>query len=319
MSERPTLAQRAYRSFRRRIGFPAERCNENRALLEAVGRVRPDIVFVEKGLTLWPQTLRAMRAGRPRVILVSYSQDDMMNPGNQSRYYVRGLAVYDVHFTTKVYNVAELRRLGAQRVEMTGNGFSPHVHRPIALSDQEVEAFGAEVSFVGGYESDRAGTLNILAENDIHVRVWGNNWGKFRNAHPLLRLERRPAYGDDYARVVCGSKILLGFLRKVNRDVETTRTVEIPAFGAFLLAERTEAQRALFEEGVEAEYFDDTGELIRKISHYLTNNLGRAAIGRAGRERCLRAGYSYDDRMAEILRICREIQTEREGSLNRCG
>ncbi|PKN64823.1 MAG: hypothetical protein CVU57_13510 [Deltaproteobacteria bacterium HGW-Deltaproteobacteria-15] len=303
IAERVNLTKRIYRSVRRRIGFPAEQCAENRTLAEMAAALQPDVVFVEKGLTLRPATIRQLRYACPNALLICYSLDDMMNPGNQSRYYLKNLPLYDVHFTNKTYNVPELLSLGARRVELTGNAYSPHVHRPFAGSESDKQRFGCEVSFVGGFEYERAQTLNNLAEHGIPVRVWGNNWDKFRNPHQKLCIEGRPAYGDDYARVVCSSKILLGFLRKVNRDVETTRTFEIPAFGAFLLAERTEAQESLFQEGIEAEYFSDEVELIDKIKYYLQNEDKRAAIAAAGRQRCLNSGYSYHDRMEDLLNV----------------
>ncbi|PKN13534.1 MAG: hypothetical protein CVU69_02350 [Deltaproteobacteria bacterium HGW-Deltaproteobacteria-4] len=313
MGERLSLPRRVYRALRRRIGCPAEQCAENRTLLEMAISVQPDIIFIEKGLTLRPSTLERLKQVCPRTVLVCYSLDDMMNPANQSRYYLKCLPLYDIHFTTKTYNIDELLACGARRVELTGNAYSPCVHRPITCSTQEREAYGSEVSFVGGYEYDRAQTLNYLADAGVEVRVWGNNWHKFINPHPRLRLEKRPAYGEDYGKVVCASKILLGFLRKVNRDVETTRSMEIPAYGAFLLAERTVAQQNLFKEGKEAAYFGDDRELLEKIHYYLKNEEQRRAIAAAGRQRCLTSGYSYNDRLRDLLEVCTDIAKEKDG------
>jgi spore maturation protein CgeB len=37
------------------------------------------------------------------------------------------------------------------------------------------------------------------------------------------------------------------------------------------------------------------------VRFYLAHEVERKQIARAGRERCLRSGYSYQDRLAEIL------------------
>ena len=106
---------------------------------------------------------------------------------------------------------------------------------------------------------------------------------------------------DEYVKALCGAKINLCLLSQWFGDIRTTRSVEVPACGQFLLAERTEAHRALFREGVEAEFYDTPEELRRKIDHYLTHEPERQAIARAGRQRCLQ-GYGYPDRLREILR-----------------
>ncbi len=310
MGGRVGIHQRIYRALWRMLGYPSELCEENSTLLQFAERFQPDLVFVEKGLTLRPHTLEKIKKISSKTVLACYSLDDMMNPNNQSSYYLKNLPLFDVHFTSKTYNIPELLSKGAQCVELTGNAYSPHVHRPVEVPSDEQEYFGSDVAFVGGFEKERAATLNYLARNSIRVRVWGNNWDKFTSPHPGLILEKRPVWADDYGKVVCSSKILLGFLRKINRDVETTRTMEIPAFGAFLLAERTVAQQKLFAEGVEAEYFGDDRELLMKIRFYLENDERRRCIAQAGRERCLRSGYSYDARMQELLNFCYRIKPE---------
>lgn len=79
------------------------------------------------------------------------------------------------------------------------------------------------------------------------------------------------------------------------------RTFEIPACGAFMLAERTDTHLALFEEGREAGYFDSAGELIDKIRYYLSHDAERARIAAAGYRKVISGGHTYSDRLSQII------------------
>ncbi|HEX8903435.1 MAG TPA: glycosyltransferase [Longimicrobiaceae bacterium] len=292
-----TLANRV----RNRLGFPPDLAGANRALLRAAREGRHELVWIEKGRTIRPSTLRALRRILPGARLVSYSCDDMVNPRNQSRAYRAGLAIYDLLVTTKTYNVAELTALGARDVIFNGNAYHPPIHRPLELTPAERERWGSDVVFVGQYERERHETMMALVDAGVRVTVHGPDWARFRGAHPGFVVGEPWVADDDYARVVSGSRISLGFLRKANRDLQTQRSVEIPACGGFMLAERTAEHLELFEEGLEAEYFEGTGELIDKVRYYLDHEDERQRVAAAGRERCLRSGYSYAERLAEVL------------------
>jgi spore maturation protein CgeB len=126
-------------------------------------------------------------------------------------------------------------------------------------------------------------------------------WAKEFQPHSHLTIEPHELLGLDYARALNSFDINLCFLRKLNRDLQTTRSVEIPACGAFMLAERTDEHLALFEEGVEAEFFGSDDEMIDKTRYYLAHAEARRRIAAAGLERCRRGRYSYHERLLDML------------------
>ncbi len=140
-----------------------------------------------------------------------------------------------------------------------------------------------------------------LAEAGFSVRVQGAGWIRCRRRQPNLRLEPSDVHGEDYSKAICATDICLCFLRKANRDLQTTRTVEIPACGAFMLAERTDEHLRLFEEGKEAEFFASDKELVEKACYYFNHPAERAQIAAAGRQRCLSSGYSNPERLKVML------------------
>jgi spore maturation protein CgeB len=284
-----------------KLGRPFDLCGANAAIAREVARRRADVVWIDKGLEIRPATLAALRRQPSPPALVAYSPDDMLNPQNQSRYYLEGLALYDLHVTTKSYNVAELRELGARDVIFVDNAFDPATHRPLELSAEDRLRYGAGAGFVGAMESDRAEQIVRLAEAGIEVAVRGPGWERLGRSHPNLRLDPRTLHDIEYTKAINATRINLGFLRKVNRDQQTTRSVEIPACGAFLLAERTDEHLRLFEEGREAEFFSSFDELLEKCRHYLAHDAERQAVAAAGRRRCLASDYSNAGRLAGVL------------------
>ncbi|MBD3868992.1 MAG: glycosyltransferase [Acidobacteria bacterium] len=271
-------------------------------IVKAVSRRPYDLLWIDKGLMIAPGALSRAREIRPEMKMVAYSPDDMMNPGNQTRRYLARLPLHDLVVTTKSYNVPELTDLGARNVFFVGNAYDPELHRPMKLSPQEQDRFGSEVGFVGAYEEDRADSMIHAAKAGIPITVHGPGWEHCRDRHPNLRIGESFLRGADYTRAVVGSRINLGFLRKVNRDLQTTRSIEIPASGAFMLAERTDEHLELFREGVEAEFFDSDDEMIDKCRYYLANEQKRQAVAGAGLARCRESGYSNQDRLAAILK-----------------
>ena len=174
------------------------------------------------------------------------------------------------------------------------------VHRPREVTPELRARLGGDVGFVGWPEGARERSMRFLARHGVDVRVWGP-WPRWKSARNF-RVEGRPLWGDEYATALSAFRINLGFLRRVNRDRQTTRSIEIPACGGFLLAERTDEHLRLFREDVEAVFFSNDAELLEKARHYLAHEDERSRIAAAGRRRCLEDGYAYDARLTFILR-----------------
>jgi spore maturation protein CgeB len=259
-----------------------------------------DLVWVDKTLSLHPGTLDRLRALLPRARFVAYSGDDMLNPVHQSPRYLQSIDRYDLHVTTKSYNVAELEQIGAKEVVFVDNAFDPATHRPIELSPRERARFAAEVGFIGAYEQDRADTMYRLAAAGLPVTVRGPDWRRFKKSHPRLAVFDTFLDDDDYPRAVCATKINLGFLRKMNRDLQTTRSVEIPACRGFMLAERTPEHLRMFEEGKEAAFFASFDELLAKCRYYLEHECERRDVAAAGHRRA-QARYTTTHLVTAVL------------------
>jgi hypothetical protein len=302
---------RLLRRLQRRVLGPRDLAGVNPAILAAL-RERPfDVLWIDKGLVVEAETLRAARAVQPDCKIVGFTLDDMARRDCTSRQFRSHLPHYDIFFTNKSYAVAELLSGGARRVEFLPNGFDPATHRPVPVSPDQRLLLGGPVGFIGDFEHARARSILAIVASGIGVRVWGPNWHRLRARPPGLRIEGRPLLGDEYATAICAFDVNLGFLRKSSRDRQTTRSVEIPACGAFLLAERTHEHQNLFEEGREAEFFVSDQELVRKVRYYLEHAEERIRIASAGRARCVTSKYSNHDHLTSMLGKLRELPRRR--------
>lgn len=261
-----------------------------------------DIVWIDKGLMINPDTLRKIKSISNKTQLVSYSPDNMALRHNQSLNYLKGVPIYDIHFTTKSYIINELKDLGAQRVVFTNKHYEHTFHYPRNLTQEELDRLGGDVGFIGAWEQERCNSILFLATNGIKVKVFGG--GKWKEYCHIENLEILPAlYSEDYSKALQAFKISLCFLRKINADLQTSRSMEIPACGGFMLAERTSEHLELFSEGEEAEFFSTNEELLKKCRYYLQHENERKQISEAGVTRCKISGYSNRDAMKRMLKI----------------
>ena len=126
--------------------------------------------------------------------------------------------------------------------------------------------------------------------------------GKSKLHHSNLNIHHKFLYEKNYPQTIFKSKINLNFLRKINDDVITSRSLEIPASGGFMLAERTEAQTKIFQERIEADYFSSKEELLKKILYYLSNEKIRKRVEKKGYNKCIKSQYSMISQMQMILK-----------------
>jgi spore maturation protein CgeB len=284
-----------------KLKLPLDLTHVNEKLKELIAHNQYDVAWIEKGNTIIPKILRLIKNHLPRCKVVSCSEDDMYALHNYSLYYRFGLKYYDIVFTTKVYNLTELEIFGAKKMKLFLDNYDEVLHRPLELSAEDRHVFGTDVGFIGTFEKERMESMLYLAQCGVRVRVWGNGWKSYVGKNPNLIIENKAIYGENYVKAINATKINLGFLRKANRDEVTTRSVEIPACGSFMLAEWTKRHLDFFEDGKEAVFFRNNEELLRSVKMYLSNDDARKKIAAAGRERCLKSGYSMKVQLSEML------------------
>ncbi|THD77670.1 MAG: hypothetical protein E7812_12985 [Phenylobacterium sp.] len=293
----------------------------NRSALMSAREFQPDLVWAEKQEFLRRDTLEDIRSLGPR--LVHFTPDPYFTLAwKRTPLMDAALQAFDVLVYCKSYEKAEYAAIGRPIVYMP-LGYCDEVHRPLPSADPR---WDCAVGFLGGWEPRREHLLHAVASAGADLKIWGGYWEFLQDGRWTLRRQLilnqlaggdrfafhqdtaiaaawqgGEVYQDEYAHALSGSKIGLGFLRKVCPDQHTTRTFEIPACGSMLLADRTEEHLEFFKESVEAEFFGSEEELTDKIAFYSRAEPARMEIARRGHERCETGRYAYVHRLSAAL------------------
>jgi spore maturation protein CgeB len=293
----------------------------NRLVLERARGFQPNLVWAEKQEFLHAETIKDLqKLGAP---CVHFTPDPYFSlDWKRTRLMDLTMKSFDALVYCKSYEGKQYEALGKPVVYMP-LGYCDEIHRPLPSNDAR---WSCTVGFLGGWEPRRERLLHAVAATGVDVKIWGGYWdfvydGKWTlRRHIILRqlaggdrfrfhkdylLARAhqggEVYADDYARALTGSRIGLGFVRKVCPDQHTTRTFEIPACGSLLLADRTEEHQKFFEEGTEAEFFASCEELLDKVKFYCGHESARKRVANRGYKRCKESGYAYVCRLRSAL------------------
>lgn len=261
-----------------------------------------DCIWIDKGIFVGRKTLLHIKKTQPSAVIIGYSPDNMAKRHNQSQHFIESLPLYDYYVTTKSYIVDDLKRMGAKNVIFVNNAYEETFHHPYDITQEEKKRLGGCVGFVGSWEEERFLSMKYLAEHGVPVRVWGGGkWKEYVGKIPNLIVEGKGLFSEDYNKAISAFDISLCFLRKMNFDQQTTRTMEIPACQSLLMAERTDEHESLFLDGKEAVFFSSDEELLEKCKHYIAHPYECKQISKAGRQKCLSAGYSNEAMIRSVL------------------
>lgn len=274
----------------------------NRNIIEAIDNNKYDIVWIDKGVFIESDTLKYIKRQQPQCVVVGYSPDNMAERHNQSQLFLDSIPFYDYYITTKSYTIRTLKEMGCENVLFVNNAYEESFHHPYNLTKEERNKLGGRVGFIGAWEEERCNSILYLAKYGIPVRVWGGGeWLKYKDKYPNLMIEEKGLFSKDYNKALSAFDISLCFLRKMNYDLQTTRTMEIPACGSLLMAERTVEHENLFKDKEEAVFFSSDEELLKLCKYYLSHEEERKKIAIAGRNRCLSSGYSNYETLKKVI------------------
>lgn len=292
-------------AFRATTGAAVNRVNAE--VVRGIGKRRFDLIWVDKAIFLKPATVDLLR--RVSSTLVHFTPDAAFL-ANRSPGFEKTISLYDLLVTTKSFEIDEYaKRVSADRVMLTAQGYDPSVHFPRSTTSERRR----EAVFIGLAEPDRERCIAALLDRRVPVRLGGKGWQSFlrqRGRDPNLAFVGDEIFGDDYAEMLSRAWIGLGLLTKRIPELHTTRTFEIPACGGILATEST-PDTDLFFNRDEAVFFKDYDDLAARV-HALFDEPDDAAlksIASAGRARVTGDRHDYPKILGDILARARVAVT----------
>lgn len=268
------------RKLRQRIGSKAGTL----WLLARIRMFRPDRVIFFK-----PHDVEefGFQKARERAALSMWYRDLTPPPDELlERLTVRARHVHDV-FLTAAEQAGEWAARGAPMAKWLPNAADRELDQPQPADPR----FACDIAFMGrgispGEDLSRAEFLVELSKRH-HVRVWGQNWGRWATQ---LNWDGSAAYGADFARICASAKIVLdiqpALWAQANYDqyYSSNRMVKVLACGGFCLSQGGAALKRLFREGEHCGWYGDFEEGQAQAERYLSNDRLREQARRNVRE-----------------------------------
>lgn len=270
-----------------------------------------NIAWIDNGELLGADCVRLL--GKAGLLTVLYNHDDPTGTRDGRRFdsLLKALPFYDICAVVRQKNVVEYKARGAKHVVKILMSYDEVMHMPFQHADQIAPSFRSDVVFIGTWMrgEGRDQFLMELVKKGIPVAIWGQRWEKSPLWNQLKAFHRgENLSGRDYVAAIQGAKVCLGMLSKGNRDLHTTRTMEIPFAGGVLCAERTSEHTELYVEGIEAVFWRDAEECARQCRRLLGDDSWRESVRMAGMARVRAARRGHEDMCQLIVEAALQSQ-----------
>ncbi|MEY3367896.1 MAG: hypothetical protein RI973_1051 [Bacteroidota bacterium] len=288
-----------------RLGLSSIQRRISRELLQQAAEVRPDVIWVFKGMRVTPQTLRQIRSRG--IKLANYNPDHpfiFSSRGSGNSNVRKSIGLYDLHLC---YSRSVQRRIEQEygiRTAFLPFGFE--------LSDSDYEAITAvtEINrgcFVGNPDKIRVEHLQTFAESGLPVDVYGHGWERHLAPSANVRIFDA-VYGLEYWRTIRSYRLQLNIFRPHNEGSHNMRTFEVPAAGGIMLAPDSPEHQEFFTPEQEVFLYRSKDDMIDQARMLLSLPVAQTRLIReAARGRSVHSNYTYENRAAQAAEAFKAI------------
>lgn len=281
-----------------KTGISSHYKNINAKFKRAVVELKPEIIWVFKGMELLPSSL--IWAKKQGIKLVNYNPDNpflFSGKGSGNKNVTDSIPLYDLHLTYCTLIKNEVEKKYHLPAEYLPFGFEVE-DEVFKLCKAEVEII--RPAFVGNPDGDRAAFIEQLARQSILIDVYGIGWNKYLS-HPNISTFEKVSE-IDFWKTLRKYRVQLNLMRPHNPNSHNMRSFEIPGIGGIMLAPDTPDHQNYFVPDKEIFLFGDLNTCVQKINYLLGLNANDAnTIRENARKKSLEGGYTYKDRSKQAL------------------
>ena len=277
----------------------------NKKLLMIAYSFKPDIIWIFKGMEIYPETLKLLNHDFK---LANYNPDHpflITSRGSGNKNVRDSVGLYHLHFC---YHNELLKHIE--------NEFKIHsVFLPFAYDGSDIVyrdpsglAEIKRICFQANPDAYRVKIVQMFTEAGMEIDVYGVGWDKTGlNKNKRVRIFEI-ATRSVFWKLNQQYRVQLNLFRQYNMGSHNMRTFEIPAVGGIQLAPYSEEQAMFFKDGKEIFFFRDDKEMLNKAMEILAYSDNEARkIRDAARSRSLRSAYTFEDRSQIVYNAFKEM------------
>ncbi len=232
----------------------------NNSVLDQTKNKLYDLIWVFKGMELYPNTLKTLKKRSKK--LINFNPDNpfiFSGRGSGNSNVTNSIKLFDEYFTYDLNVKIRLEVEYGINCTLVPFGFDQDLILASDLPNSEEEK---SVCFVGNPDKYRAQILLSVLNNGLPLNVFGNNWSRYLK-HPLVKCYDA-IYEKQFYHMLKKYRVQLNIMRIHNPDSHNMRSIEIPGCGGIMLAPRTTDHVEFFEEGKEAFFYTNTESIVNQ-------------------------------------------------------
>ncbi len=262
-----------------------------------ISQIEPSIVLVFKGMEITPETLKWIK--NKGIKIYNYNPDHpfiFSGKGSGNKNVTNSTSLFDFYFSYANDVVENLSKLGINSKKISFGFDASGFNYKELNAENEI----LKVCFLGNADRQRAQFINELAQHNVEIDIYGENWAKF-SMNDTINISSAK-YGMEFWEILQKYAVQLNLLRPHNLNTHNMRSFDIPGSGGIMLAPVTDDHLTSYEDRNEVFLYKDINEAV-EISNVIVNMTfeQRQQIRFSARSKSIKM-HTYSNRVSEIVK-----------------